>query len=327
MIEKKESLNQPILSIAGKKPITLHEYFTIQQALDNIRLCEVSERIVYFYVIDNEDRLVGVLPTRRLLTSDLDKQLSEVMITQVMTIPQHATILDACELFVTHKFLAFPVVDEQQHIIGVVDVSELTNEVLNLEEKEQMNKIFETIGFRVSDMKVDSPFQSFAFRFPWLITTICSGTMCALLASVYEATLAKTLILSFFLTLVLGLGESVSMQSMTLTIYSLSSVHPTFKWYFKAFFRESGSALLLGTACGLIVGLIVWLWRGALSEAVSIGASILLVLLTACFLGLSIPAFLHVLKFDLKIAAGPLTLAVTDIFTILFYLTLATLLL
>jgi len=133
---KKEQLKKPVLTIASKNFITLRENFTIQQALDDIRLRKVGDRIVYFYVVDSNDRLVGVVPTRRLLTAPLENCLSEVMIGQVMTIPQSATISDAWVLFTNHKFLAFPIVDEQHHIIGVVDVGQLKDEVFNLEKRE-----------------------------------------------------------------------------------------------------------------------------------------------------------------------------------------------
>jgi len=127
--------------------------------------------------------------------------------------------------------------------------------------------------------------------------------------------------------MVLGLAESVSIQSMTVTIQTLRLTRPTLGWYARALRRESGTALLLGAACGLVVGLIVWLWRGAGLPAVSIGGSIALALCAACFFGLSVPAALHGLKLDPKIAAGPITLACTDIFTLLFYLGLGAILL
>jgi magnesium transporter len=143
------------------------------------------------------------------------------------------------------------------------------------------------------------------------------------LASAFEVTLARTIILAFFLTLVLGLGESVSIQSMTVTIQALRAVQPTFAWYSRALRREAGTAVLLGAGCGAVVAVIIWLWRGAALAAFSIGASILLTLCAACFFGLSVPALLHALKLDPKIAAGPVTLAFTDIFTLLFYFSLA----
>jgi len=81
--------------------------------------------------------------------------------------------------------------------------------------------------------------------------------------------------------------------------------------------------LLLGAGCGTVVGLIVWLWRGTGLAGFVIGASILLALCAACFFGLSVPTVLHALRLDPKIAAGPVTLAFTDIFTLLFYFSLA----
>ncbi|MBM3889480.1 MAG: magnesium transporter [Verrucomicrobia bacterium] len=326
-MQKTEHLNEPVLAHARKDFTTLQHTWTVQQALDAIRQEGVAEKIVYFYVVDTERRLVGVLPTRRLLASALQARLSDIMIRRVITIPRTATLLEACELFVMHKFLAFPVVDEQRRILGIVDVSLFTQEVFDLAEGEQMEALFEAIGFRVSQVRGASPLRAFRFRFPWLVATIASGTICAFLAGAYELTLAKSLVLAFFLTLVLGLGESVSIQSMTVTIQALRVMRPTFRWYVRAFWREAGTALLLGAACGAVVGLTVWLWQGAPLAAAAIGGGILLAVVAACLFGLSVPALLHALRLDPKIAAGPLTLALTDIFTLLFYFGLAALLL
>ena len=125
----------------------------------------------------------------------------------------------------------------------------------------------------------------------------------------------------------LGLGESVSVQSMAVTIQALRSKRPTLRWYLETLRREVTTALLLGAACGLLVAAIVWLWLGAGWPAVVIGASIWTSLLMACVLGLSIPSVLHALRLDPKIAAGPLTLALADLLTLLFYLSIASLLL
>ena len=113
-----------------------------------------------------------------------------------------------------HKFLAFPVVDEQGRIVGVVDVSFFTEEVFDIVAGQE--EVFEAIGFHVAQVREASPLRAFRFRFPWLLATIGSGTVCALLAAAFELTLAKSLVLAFFLTLVLGLAESVSVQSMTI---------------------------------------------------------------------------------------------------------------
>ncbi len=327
MAQDTDHLHLPVMTVARKDFTKLRQDLTVQEALDSIRRQGLGEKIVYFYVVDDYDRLTGVLPTRRLLTSALERQLAELMITRVIAIPQTATVMDACDLFILHKFLAFPVVDEKRRVVGLVDVNVFTEEVFDVAKREQWDEVFQTIGFRVSQVRDASPLRAFRFRFPWLTATIGSGTLCALLASGYEVTLAKSLVLAFFLTLVLGLGESVSIQSMTVTIQALRPMQPTFRWYVRAFRREAFTAIMLGTACGGLVGLIAWLWRGEGLPAVAIGTGILLTIAAACFFGLSVPVILHALKLDLKISAGPITLALTDIFTLLFYFSVAAFLL
>jgi magnesium transporter len=327
MTDQSDHLHQPVLTVARKDAAILREDFTVQQALDAIRQQGIGEKIVYFYVVDATGRLAGVLPTRQLLTAPLERRLSELMLRRVVAIPHTATVLEVCEAFVLHKFLAFPVVDESRKIVGVVDVGLLTEEAFDIAEREQTDALFESIGFRVSRVRDASPLRAFRFRFPWLLATIGSGTICALLASAYEVTLAKSIVLAFFLTMILGLAESVSIQSMTVTIQALRTARPSLGWFVRAFRREAGTAVLLGTACGTVVGLIVWLWQGAGMAAFAIGSSILLALCAACLLGLSVPTVLHALRLDPKVAAGPVTLAFTDIFTLLFYFSLAALLL
>lgn len=327
MTKKQHSMYRSVMDVVSVDCAVLQESHTVGEALDYIRERGVTEKILYFYVLDKERRLIGVIPTRRLLTAALDAPLRDVMIKKVLSIPEDASILDAHELIARHKYLALPVVDKDKKLIGTVDVAMFLEEKFMVPSKARMDEVFETIGFRVSQIRGASPFRAFRFRFPWLLSTIAGGLLCALLVSVYNVTLEKSLILAFFLTLVLGLGESVSMQSMTVTIQALRSTRPTLKWYMRAFWHESGTALLLGTASGIFVGIVVYLWQGLLRESLVIGGGISLSIIGACFFGLSIPALLHALRLDPKIAAGPLTLAIADICTIVFYFGLASLLL
>jgi len=314
-----DHLHQPVTTVLRSDYSALARDLTVQQALEEIRLHGIGEKIVYFYVVGTEGRLEGVLPTRRLLTVPLDRKVAELMITRVVAIPETATILEVLESFVFYKFLAFPVVDAEHRLVGVVDVGLLTDEAFDIAEREQTDALFETMGFHITELRGASAWRAFHFRFPWLLATIVSGLLCALLAASFEVTLAKSIVLAFFLTLVLGLGESVSVQSMTLAIQALRTIQPTWRWYVRAFIREMATAALLGGASALLVGVIVWLWHGTMIIAISISLSIFLALAMACILGLSAPTLLHALRQDPKIAAGPLTLAITDIFTLFLY--------
>ena len=194
---------------------------------------------------------------------------------------------------------------------------------MDFTEPEKVNDMFETLGFRITQMRGASPYKAFRLRFPWLLATVASGTMCALLAGLFEATLARSLIIAFFLTMVLALNESVSMQSMSVTIQTLHSARVTWRWFVSALRRELLTAILLAIACGTLVALIVWFWRHDMRGALVIGGSIAASLVTACLFGLGVPSLLHRWKFDPKIAAGPITLALADFFALALYFTSA----
>jgi len=320
---KVDHFQEPIARYASQDYTALEAGLTVGEALAQIRERGVAQQIVYFYVVDGERRLAGVVPTRRLLTAQLTERLVDIMVARVLTVPATATVLEACELFLLHKFLAFPVVDEERRLVGVVNVQMFTQEVLDLGERAWMDDVFQTIGFRVAELKNASPVRAFRIRFPWLGATLAGGLCCAVLAGFYELTLAASLTLAFFLTLVLGLGESVAAQSVTVTVQTLHGRAVTPGWLLGALRKELLTALLLGLACGVVVAVVAWLWRQHAVVAGVIGASITLSMTTACLIGVAVPATLHHFKLDPRIASGPVSLALADIFTLLVYFNLA----
>src|SRR5262249_38671904 len=118
------------------------------------------------------------------------------------------------------------------------------------------DEVFEALGFRISQVRTASAWRAFRLRFPWLLATIGSGAVCAVLASAFELTIAKSLVLAFFMTMVLALGESVAIQSMALAVQSLRAVSPSWAWFVNALRHEAGTASLLGLGCGGVVTLI-----------------------------------------------------------------------
>jgi magnesium transporter len=297
-------LDEPALNYARKDYSIIDHSLTVGEALDHILREGVGEKIVYFYVVDTERHLVGVIPTRRLLTTPGDRFLVDIMISRLVKLPKSATVYDACEYFVMYRFLAFPIVDEENHIIGIIDVNVFTDEIINMESsREELNTVFETIGFRISEVSNASPVRVFRFRFPWLLATISSGTICAVIAGLFSATLEQSMVIAFFLTMLLGLGESVSIQSMTVALQLLEAVGPSLRWYMVQFRREIYSASLLGLGCSSAVMLIASVWLGFTPDVMSIGLSILLAILVACIIGLSVPSLIHALALDPRIAS------------------------
>lgn len=323
-----EHAHRSVLDYARRDVPLLTKTMTVADALAAIRAQGSGASAIYFYVTESGSRkLAGVLQTRTLLTAQPGETLAEIMIPRVIAIPQTATVLDACEFFVLHKFLAFPVVDAQRHIVGIVDIDLFNEEVLGIPEPERRDDIFQALGFHIAQLRNASAWRAFRFRFPWLLVTIGAGTVCAFLARAHEATLARSVSVAFFLTLVLALNEAVTVQSMALVVENLHAAKPTRGWYLLALRREALIAGLLGLACGASVLGVVCLLGAGLRAALVIGGCIAISLCVACVIGLSLPTLLHALKLDVKIAAGPITLALTDVATLLVYFTLASALL
>jgi magnesium transporter len=288
-------------------------------ALRIIRQEGIGERIVYFYVLNREEKLIGIVPTRRLLTSMPNVRISDIMVENCITASDKATVLEICEMFVEYKLLAFPVVDDAGRMIGVIDAGLFSEEELTFAQRHHFDDLFQLIGFGISQIKGKSAFGLFRYRFPWLLATMASGLLCAVLTGFYGKTLAESLTLAFFIPLVLALSESVSIQSMTVVLQNLHFTEPSWKDYFYRVRREILATLLIGLACGATVGTIVFAWRGEIDAAMIIGITICLAVTLSGVIGMSVPTLLHAVHEESKIASGPLALAMADIITILLY--------
>ena len=219
---------------------------TVEQGLEFLRTNQPEGRIVYFYVVDSENRLRGVVPTRRLLLSPLESLISEIMIPDVVALPGSATVLEACEFFILHRFLAFPVVDEKRRLIGVVDVELYTKELSDLDSNAYKDDLFQLIGVHLTQQQQASPLFAFRKRFPWLITNIAGGILAAFLVGIFEKELDETVALALFIPVVLALSESVSIQSVSLALQALHGERPSW-WALAIKLRaEVATGLLLG---------------------------------------------------------------------------------
>jgi magnesium transporter len=314
-------LHEPILPFAQPPLLVLQPQMTIADALDTIRRSASASAIHYFYVVDEAQTLVGVVPSRRLLTAEPERTVGQVMIDDVVAIPDWATVLIASEYFATRRLLAFPVVDGGGRLVGVVDVSLFTDEVIDLARR-TYEDIFQLIGVHGTAQR--SPWSAFRDRFPWLLCNVAGGLMCAFIASRYEALLATVVVLALFIPIVLALAESVSMQAVTLAIQCLTDGPVDPRRLARALWQELRTAALLGAGCGTVVGLVVFAWRGQPMVAGAIFTAVTLSMVMACLIGVAVPSLLRTAKADPRIAAGPVVLASADVATLLIYFGLGT---
>jgi len=296
---------------------------TVGEALAHVQSSRVSERVVYFYVLDAQQRPVGVVPARGLLLNPAPTPIKEIMLRQVVTLPASATLMDACEMFMLHRLLALPVVDEQGRMTGVLDVSVYTDEIIDLADREMADDVFQMIGVRMAQVRQASPLTVFRWRFPWLLCNITGGILCALLAGIYRDVLEQVIALALFMPVVLALAESVSMQSLTLTLQRQHRGRVEWKSELGSILREIPVGILLGLAAGTLVALVAWIWLRQPILSLSMLASLALSVTSAALIGRLVPVFLGSAQRDPKVASGPIALALSDVATMFYFLAFA----
>jgi magnesium transporter len=318
-----KNLNDPIAQHMRGGFASLLADQTVGEALETVRRRPPEGRIIYFYVLDRDGRLKGVVPTRRLLLNPPEKPIAEIMVREVIAVPQSATVLEACEFFIMHRLLAFPVVDADRHMIGVIDVELYTAELGDIDRSERYDELFQLIGVHISTAYRGTPLTAFRNRFPWLMCNIVGGIFAAFIAGLFEGELQRVATLALFIPVVLAVAESVSIQSLSLTLQLLRGQSPTLGTLLGKVRTEVVTGALLGIAAGIAVALVAWLWRGQVRVMLALLGGIAGGAACAAALGVAMPILLRLVRRDPQVAAGPIALAASDMITLLIYLYLA----
>ena len=316
-------LTDSVLAHATQDFTRLDVTKTVGEALAWLREHPPAGRVLYMYAVDEADKLCGVIPTRRLLLSKPETPLTEIMVRQVIALPPDATVLDACEFFVMHRLLAFPVLDTERRILGIVDVQMYTDELSDLGDVEARNNLFQLVGVYMAQRVQPSPLFAFRRRFPWLGCNLAAGLLAAFLSGVFEDELNRAVALTFFIPVVLNLAESVASQSVSLALQALHGERPNWRSLVVGVRREFATGLLLGLAAGAIVAMTALVWLGNGTVAWCVLGGIAGGVAFAAMLGMAIPVALRLLRLEPRVAAGPIVLAGADVVTILIYLNLA----
>jgi magnesium transporter len=308
-----------ILDLASRNFYAVPLTATVEQAVDILRAAP-DKAVFYCYALDGEGRLAGVVPVRKLLTAARGTIVLEVASPNVVALPADGDRALLEDFFATYRFLAFPVVDGERRILGVVQADAFSDQLMGEYEGRVRHDWLASLG--VSEKEEHArPIGIMRLRLPWLLLTVASGLVSAFVAGLFHHTVEKLVALAFFVPVVLLVSESVGMQTSAVTVSSLSSdVPPSLAQFL---FREVQAAFLLGLACGALVGCACVLWLGELRFAVVLAATMTLTVTTASALAVGVPALFRTVGIDPALAAAPLTLAVTDNLTLLVYLGIA----
>ena len=317
---KDHNLQKPVYEVLRPVTCLVNVHQTVQEALLSLKDKHIDEKIIYFYVIDENEKLVGVVSTRALLLSDSNTLISDIMQWNVVRIFSRQNLQVALEIFAKHNLLALPVVDDDGRLIGAIDVNMYMEESFDILNAQHRRDVFQFIGLSLEER---SSVKSYFFRMPWLLCNMLGGFICALISNLHELVLTRVILLAMFIPLVLSLSESVSMQSMTNSLQFLKRQTVTWRYSFLKAIKEWKTVGMVSITSGILVGLFSLLFQDGIGPSLIIGISITFSIFISASFGILIPIVLHKTKLDPKVASGPVVLMSADVLTTALYLTLA----
>ncbi|WP_442600320.1 magnesium transporter [Neobacillus sp. D3-1R] len=279
-----------------------------------------AETIYYLYVIDEEKHLVGVISLRDLIVSHDDVMISEIMYDRVVSVSVGEDQEEVVKKMKDYNFLAVPVVDFQNHLLGIITVDDIMD-VMEEEASDDYSKLA-----AVSDMDTldRNPISAAKKRLPWLIILLFLGMFTASLIGKFEETLSKVAILAMFIPLIAGMAGNTGTQALAVAVRGIATGDLQKESKFKLLIREAGTGLITGATCGIVVTLVVFIWQSDFFLGVLVGVSIFSTLFVATLAGSFIPLIMHRFKIDPAVASGPFITTINDIISILIYFGMAT---
>lgn len=308
-------------SIMTTEYVAISQNQTVRSAMYILKKqAPTAETIYYVYVIDEDLRLVGVLSLRDLIITDDDTMISEMMSDRVVSISVGDDQEEAARQMRDYDLLALPVVDFQNHLLGIITVDDIID-VIDEEASDDYSKL---AGISDIDKMDKSPFTAAKKRLPWLIILLFLGMFTASLIGRFEDTLSKVPIVAVFIPLIAGMAGNAGTQSLAVAVRGIATGEMEDSGKFKIILKEAGTGILTGAICGVVVSLVIFVWKHDLILGLLVGFAILASLLVATIGGSLVPLIMHKLKIDPAVASGPFITTMNDITSILIYFGLAT---
>lgn len=292
----------------------------VREALEYPRHMKGEVNAFYLYVVDEQNRLLGVIPIHDLLMVEPSLKLREIMDRDVIRVPLEASKEEVAELFRRYNLLSIPVVDDMEVLQGVVSIDNIM-EVLQEEATEEMYKI---AGLDKEDRVFVKPIKSVRKRLPWLSINILTALVGALVMNSFLDTINQMVSLVIFMPVIAGLGGNTGAQTLTVIVRGLALGEVQLSSAKRVIMKEVVVGLINGLVIGTIVAIVATVWKGPVFLGLIVALAMLLNLVVASLIGTIVPLTLKYLGFDPAIASNIFVTATTDIFGFFVYLGLAT---
>lgn len=319
-------------SIMTTEFVELKREMTVGEALDHIRRVAPDKETVYTcYVTDGTRHLLGLVTALALLTSPTDKKIGDLMNEHVISARTSDDREEVAKTLTKYDFLALPVVDSEDRLVGIVTVDDALD-VISEETEEDFAKMAGMSPSEAPYLKTPA-LRLFRARIPWLLLLMVSATFTGMIISGFENALAKQVVLTMFIPMLMDTGGNSGSQSSVTIIRALSLGDVHFGDILRVLRKELTTALLCGVTLAAVAFVKLMTVDNLLSGGVTltvalvVSLTLLCTVLAAKFIGATLPLIVHKIGLDPAVAASPMITTIVDAIALLVYFAIATALL
>ena len=307
--------------------VSLHPQMNVSQALSRIRQTGVDKETIYnCYVITPDRKLCGIVSARSLLLSSEQALIEDIMESHVISVNTMMDQEEVALMFNKYNFLALPVVDQENRLVGIVTVDDAMD-VLQEETTEDMEKMAAIVPSERPYLKTGI-FATFRQRIPWLLVLMISATASSMIITAFEDALAAQVALTAFIPMLMNTGGNSGSQASVTIIRGLSLNEIQYEDFFKVLWKE----IRVGVLCGVTLAAanyvkLLLLDRVSFLIAAAVCLTLVLTVILSKIVGALLPMGAKKIGLDPAVMASPFISTIVDILSLLVYFQIATLLL
>ena len=309
-------------AIMNTNVFTLYQNTTCSEALRTLQDQEEAEMVFYLYITDDDNRLVGVASLRALATTPKDTLLMDIMVKRVHSVRPETDQEDVAQIVAQYNYLAVPVLDEDDHLIGIVTV----DDVVDVIRQEATEDFLQMAGAgKDREILLKSSWDNAKARLPWLFASWIGGIIAVTVIGTFEYMLESIIALAAFIPVIIGMGGNIGTQSSTIIVRGIATGRIEAGNELKVLFKEIQVGMILGILYGLLLGLFAK-FRFMDTDpmlGIVVGLSLCSSMLIAAAMGTFIPLIFRKIDVDPAIATGPFVTTSIDILGVLLYFGIA----
>jgi magnesium transporter len=308
--------------LMGTEMIVVNENWSMPECIKQMRMqAEDMDEIYYVYVVDDDERLTGVLPLKKLITHPSVSKIKHVMEVDPVSVKDDTPIDEVALDFEKYDIVAMPVVDSIGRLLGRITVDDVMDEV-----RESSERDYQLASGISSDVDADdSILAQVKARIPWLLIGIVSGILASVILGTFEAKIQAVTALALFIPIIGGTGGNVGVQSSAIVVQSLAN--GTLE--VKEFTKQLGKEVLIGLLNASIISAVIFVYNlimlpDCFAVTISVAVSLFVVVMFATILGTVVPLTLEKLHINPALATGPFIQISNDLVGLIIYVYVST---